>query len=70
MKRYPPKKKKGQGTGPRTINGIIKDLPSLSTLLGTSEKKVRSMVARQMLPYRKWGGRLIFLEQEIKEFLE
>jgi hypothetical protein len=38
-------------------------------MLGTSEGKIRSAVARGLLPYRRWGGRIVFLTAEVEDFL-
>ncbi len=69
MKRVPPKKQAGDATGRRVLNGMTKDVATLAKLLGTTEGKVRSAVGRGLLPYRRWGGRVVFLEDEVQEFL-
>ena len=69
MKGVPPKKQAGDATGRRALNGMTKDVATLAKLLGTTEGKVRSAVGRGLLPYRRWGGRLVFLEDEVQEFL-
>ena len=33
-----------------------------------SEDLVRSRVASGLLPYRKWGGRIVFLRSELEAF--
>jgi excisionase family DNA binding protein len=38
-------------------------------LLGNSEKSIRQCVARRTLPFRKLGGRVIFLKDELEAFL-
>ncbi len=68
-RRPPPKKQKGQATSPRTLNGGVKDVASLSAWLGWPVKKVRADVERGRLPYRKHGGRIIFLQHEVETFL-
>ena len=52
------------------MNGAIKDIRTIAAKLGCTEKKVRSMVERQVIPYRKHGGRIIFLEDEIDEYFK
>jgi excisionase family DNA binding protein len=37
--------------------------------LSCSEKAVRQRVARQLIPFRKLGGRVIFLRDELETFL-
>lgn len=50
------------------MTGQILDVPSLSKMLGISEKTLYSRVARGQIPYRRWGGRIIFIPREIEEF--
>ncbi len=69
MKGVPPKKQAGDATGRRALNGMTKDVATMAEWLGTNEGKVRSAVGRGLLPYRRWGGRLVFLEDEVQEFL-
>jgi len=52
------------------MNGAIKDIRSIAAKLGCSEKKIRSMVERQVIPYRKHGSRIVFIEHEIEEYFE
>ncbi len=66
--RTPPPKQAGQATGPRRVNGLLMDVASLARKYGMSEKKVRSDVARGLLPHRRMGGRILFLEDEIMDF--
>lgn len=65
----PPRKRPGQALGRRSLNGTVKDVASLAAMLGVSEGKVRSAAARGMLPHRRWGGRVVFLAQEVEAFL-
>jgi hypothetical protein len=69
MSRQPPLKAKGKPTGPRRLNGDVLDVATVATLLGTSEKCIRGRVARQLLPHRKWSGRVVFLRAEVMAFL-
>ena len=41
----------------------------VAELLGTSTANIRMMVYRGQLPARKLGGRIVFLEEELKEHL-
>ncbi len=59
--RRPPRKRKGQGSGPRRLNGVVLDVPAAAELLGATEKVVRARAARGLLPWRRWGGRILFL---------
>jgi helix-turn-helix protein len=65
----PPRKRAGQASGRRRLEGEVLDVAAIAALLGTSEKCVRSRVARQMLPHRKWSGRVVFLRSEVMAFL-
>ncbi len=65
----PPKKQPGTCKGPRRIDGSIFDVSTCALRLGISEKTVRSKVRRGLLPFRKYSGRIIFLEREIQECL-
>ncbi len=68
MRLAPPKKQAGHATGARRINGALKDLASLAAQLGVTDKKLRGDVARGLIPYRRHGGRIIFVEQEVLDF--
>ena len=51
------------------MNGEIMDVRSVAhTYFSGSHKMVRSRVARNCLPFRHWGGRIIFLRKELEEF--
>jgi len=39
-------------------------------MLGRSENAVRRMVERRQLPFRKSGRRVLFLESELRAFIE
>ncbi len=68
--RQPPRKLRGQGVGPRTIDGTIMDLRHGAFFLGMKEKMLRARVARGTVPFRRLGGRIIFLKSELQQFLE
>ncbi len=68
--REPPRKRPGQGIGPRTIHGAIMDLPHGAAFLGVSEKMLRARVARKTVPFRHLGGRIVFVKTELEEFLQ
>ena len=65
----PPKKVKGKPTGPRRIDGALLDVHGGAALLGESEHAVRAQVRRGLLPYRRRGGRIVFVRAELEEFL-
>lgn len=56
------------GKGPRTINGQHLDVRSLAELWGSTEHRIRHYVRLGYLPFRRLGGRLIFLRREIEQF--
>lgn len=69
MRKPPPKRKKGQAQGPRTIDGEILDVSGLASFLGTSEKMIRARVDRGLLPFHRWSGRLIFVRSEVMDYM-
>jgi hypothetical protein len=54
---------------PMTFQGEILDVTSAATFLGISEKSLRARVARRMIPFKRWGGRVCFLRGELLDFL-
>jgi excisionase family DNA binding protein len=38
-------------------------------LLGLTEKAVRARVDRRTIPFRLWGGRIVFVRSELAEFV-
>jgi len=68
--RKPPTKRAGQGLGPRTINGAVMDIANGAAFLGVSKKTMRARVARATVPFRRLGGRIVFLKTELEEFLQ
>ena len=46
------------------------DVPETAAMLGRSENAIRRMVERRQIPYRKSGRRVLFLESELKAFIE
>ena len=69
MNRKPPRKKKGQGKGRREIDGAILDIKGTAAFLGCTEETVRARIERQLLPHRRWGGRVICVRADLEEFL-
>jgi len=62
----PPKKKRGH----RTINGAALDVRSAAALLGMTEKTLRGMIARQLVPFRRLNSRIIVLRSELEIWLQ
>jgi hypothetical protein len=65
----PPRKQHGEGKGQRVINGAVFDVRCGSRFLGWSEKKTRGLVARNLIPFRRQSGRIIFLRTELEQWL-
>ena len=65
----PPRKQSGQGKGPRRIDGACLDVRSASAFYGGTEKQVRGMIARRVIPFRRLGGRIIFLKVELEQWI-
>ena len=70
MHRITPRKKSGQGRGRRGMNGYSLDVTSAREFLGWTEKTLRARVARRQVPFRKFGGRIIFLREELEKFMQ
>lgn len=65
----PPKKQPGQGLGLRTFNGAALDVRAGAAFLGTTEKTLRGMIDRRLIPFRRLNSRIIFLRSELESFL-
>lgn len=71
MLRQPPRKKKGQGKGDlRAIGGALLGVHEAGGYLGITEKMVYARVARRQIPFKKWGGRIVFVRKELEAFIE
>ncbi len=70
MTKAPPKKRPGQGKGPRTLNGEVMDVAAVATFLGCNQKVVRARIGRGLLPHRKWGGRVVVPRSELIRFMQ
>ena len=68
-RRPPPSKKEGQAKKPRRFDGEILDVAMQARGWGITEKALRSQVARKLIPYRRLGGRIVFLRDEVAAFL-
>ena len=42
----------------------------LAAYLNKSEKSIRSLAFRRQIPYRKPGGRLLFIKEEVDSWIE
>jgi hypothetical protein len=55
--------------GKKRINGLMLGISEASALLGVSERALRARVSRHQVPYRRFQGRIVFLRNELDEFL-
>jgi hypothetical protein len=69
MAAVPPRKRDGQAKVRRRFDGAVKDVAGEALELGVTVKTLRAQVARGLIPYRKLGGRIVFLPDEVREFL-
>jgi hypothetical protein len=53
----------------RIINGALMDVESASAFLGQSEQATRAQVVRRQVPFRRRGGRVVFLRADLEQFL-
>jgi len=67
--RRPPKKQPGQGKRLHTIKGAALDVREAAAFLGTTEKTLRGMIDRQLVPFRRLNSRIILLRTELESFL-
>jgi hypothetical protein len=67
--RRTPQKRAGVATGRRRLDGEVLDVAGAAQLLGATEKCIRARVARQLLPFRRWGARIVFLRADLMKFL-
>ncbi len=48
----------------------IYTVKDLSKMLGVSEYHIRRLTYKGKLPGRKWGKRIVFLEDDLKEYFK
>jgi excisionase family DNA binding protein len=51
-------------------DGQILHVADVAALLGCSQKSIRARVARQIIPHRRLGSRVIFRRAELEQFLD
>ncbi len=66
----PPVKTAGQARSPRDFNGELLDIAWASLLLGCSQKTLRARVSRRLIPFRRFGKRVVFIRSELLAFCE
>jgi hypothetical protein len=54
----------------RDLAGALLNVRGVSELLGMTEKAIRCRAAQGLLPSRRWGGRVVFLRDEVLSFLQ
>ena len=68
MRVRPPAKRIGQARKPRRFDGDLRDIAAQATAMGESQKALRAQVARGLIPYHRFGGRIIFVVAELERF--
>lgn len=63
------RKVSGEVRVPGIINGHILNVTGAAQFLGTTEKTLRAMVDRRVIPFRRLGRRIIFIREELTQFL-
>lgn len=66
----PPQRKVGQGRGHRPINGLLLGVREAAKFLGYTEKSLRTRIARGRIPYRREGGRIVFVRAELDRWVD
>lgn len=59
-----------KATSRRSFDGAMLDVSAASQFTGMSEKTIRARIARRCLPFRRFGGRIVFLRSELEKFLQ
>jgi len=54
----------------KELNGQYLNIDELASYIKRSKGAIRNLVMRRMIPYRKPGGRLIFLKDEIDQWVQ
>lgn len=47
----------------------VLDVAKAARLLGMTERALRGRVARRLVPYRRYGSRIIFLKHELERLI-
>ncbi len=53
----------------RDPSSLLVDVKDAAQLLGCSEKSIRARIARQTIPYKKLGKRVLFVREELEQFI-
>ena len=54
----------------KTINGTLLDVAHGAVLLGLTERALRARIARHQVPFRKLGGRVVLVRDELEKFID
>jgi len=55
---------------PRRICGAMLDVAGAAALLGISVDSLRARVRRRAVPFRRFGGRVVFLRPDLEKWLD
>jgi hypothetical protein len=55
--------------GARRFNGALLDVSAAAALLGVSVRCVRARVSRRLLPFKRFGSRIVFSRIELELFV-
>lgn len=54
----------------KTINGALLDVTHTANHLGLTERGIWARVARNQIPYRRMGGRVVFVRRDLEKWIE
>ena len=60
----------GRNRMTRPFSGELLDVATAAALLGTTPKGIRARIARRTIPFKRLGGRLVFIRAELESFVE
>lgn len=63
-------KQPGKAIGIEGLRGTYLDTSELAAYLGRTPQAIRDMVCRHKIPFRKPGGRLLFIKSEIDTWVQ
>lgn len=52
------------------MNGLALDVRTGSAFIGTTEKQTRGLIERRLIPFRRLGGRIVFIRTELEAWLQ
>jgi excisionase family DNA binding protein len=50
-------------------SSLLLDVRNAALLIGCSEKSIRARISRKILPHRKLGKRVLFVREELEQFI-